>query len=383
VRRTQRIEKYLAALWQPGPTNGRVGALDGVRAVAAAMVFFVHFDAAFGVPLRPAPIAGLTAWAGLYGNFGVDLFFMLSGWLLYGGLQRRPQGYAAFMSRRVRRLYPTFLAVLAIYLVAGLLLPERSKIPADGALPYVLANLLLLPGVFPIVPIISVAWSLSYEMAFYVVLPPICWLLRALALSPRARLGVWGLAVIGHSVVTAWQCAGGRVLMFVAGMALVDLAAVPRLWAIARSWATPVLAAGILAVGLDAVAGWRLGSVPSGFSARLPGCGLAQLLTLMVLASVMLLALDHDNPLARLFQLARVRWFGNISYSYYLVHGLALHVCAAVIGHMIPLAQIPALAVPAVLVVAFGVTTLAAFALYAAVEYPLSVAQQQARVPVA
>jgi len=64
------------------------------------------------------------------GHSGVDLFFVLSGYLIYGALIRKKVSYLSFFRRSVERIYPTFLCVFAIYLVLSILFPEENKIPA-------------------------------------------------------------------------------------------------------------------------------------------------------------------------------------------------------------------------------------------------------------
>ena len=86
---------------------------------------------------------------------------MLNGYLIYGMLITRPQPFLWFMTRRVRRIYPAFVSV--IYVALSCVFPTQSKIPHGGpdATLYLVDNLLLLPGLFPIEPMITVAWSPS------------------------------------------------------------------------------------------------------------------------------------------------------------------------------------------------------------------------------
>src|SRR5262249_39236648 len=154
------------------PSNRRIIPFEGLRGLAVLLVFFVHFNAAFGDALAHGSAMwtlGRVLWAN--GNAGVDLFFLLSGYLIYGGLLPKPSGYWKYLARRVEPIYPTFLAVFGIYLALSLAFPAQSKIiePGRGTVPYLIENLLLLPGVFHIKPIVTVAWSLSYEFAFYLV----------------------------------------------------------------------------------------------------------------------------------------------------------------------------------------------------------------------
>lgn len=70
----------------------------------------------------------------------------------------REQHFTDFMARRIRRIYPAFLMVFAVYCALSFVFPRESRIPHDAPLGYLAANLLL-PGLFPIRPMITVAWS--------------------------------------------------------------------------------------------------------------------------------------------------------------------------------------------------------------------------------
>ena len=92
--------------------------MEGLRGFAVLLVFFVHYMA-----LIEPWLGDDAAWAETVslvvadvGNAGVDLFFMLSGYLIYGSLLARPQPYGLFLRRRIERLYPTFLVVFLVIL---------------------------------------------------------------------------------------------------------------------------------------------------------------------------------------------------------------------------------------------------------------------------
>jgi peptidoglycan/LPS O-acetylase OafA/YrhL len=70
------------------------------------------------------------------------------------------------MVRRLQRIYPAFLVVFA-FALALTITPIPGKIPHHPwQAVYLVANLALLPGLIPMVRIVDVAWSLSYEMFF-------------------------------------------------------------------------------------------------------------------------------------------------------------------------------------------------------------------------
>jgi peptidoglycan/LPS O-acetylase OafA/YrhL len=135
--------------------------MEGLRGFAVFLVFLVHYVTLVEPWVAASPhLAVLISALHGIGTTGVDLFFVLSGYLIYGSLISRPQGFARFMTRRVIRIYPAFTVVLAVYVALALVFPSESKIPtpATAGLIYLLQNFLLLPGLFAIEPLITVAW---------------------------------------------------------------------------------------------------------------------------------------------------------------------------------------------------------------------------------
>jgi len=312
--------------------------MEGLRGFAVALVFLVHY-----VSLSRSTDAVHTALHGI-GNSGVDLFFVLSGFLIYGSLIRRSQAFPAYMRRRVERIYPAFLAVFAIYLAISVAVPHRSKI--EGPL-HVVQNLLLLPGIFDITPIITVAWSLSYEMFFYLVVPA---LVTLLALRSRSRR--WRVTFIGSFALCYWlYCLryGGhpRLLMFCGGMLLCEAVQ-------ARIKGPPDTLAAVLAIaGLLAMLTPRL-QVPA----------------LFVAFPFLCLACFNGGWLSRLFSWTPMRWLGNMSYSYYLMHGLALQAAFMLVDVSSFWLGLP---------VMFAWTLLPSALLFLLVERPFSLVEKPAR----
>jgi exopolysaccharide production protein ExoZ len=153
--------------------------MEGLRGFA---VFLVHYCSLF----QPYMAIGTPSESILFilkntGNIGVDLFFVLSGFLIYGTLiTKNKTHFLLYFKRRFIRIYPTFLVVFLVYLILSVLIPTESKLPIDGLdkLLYVIQNLLLLPGIFEIPAIITVAWSLSYEVFYYITIPLILALIK-------------------------------------------------------------------------------------------------------------------------------------------------------------------------------------------------------------
>lgn len=366
-----RLSGLLAAMvrtleLQDAGTARRSLPMEGLRGLAVLLVFFVHYTTLVEPWLRNAA-ADLFQDIHRLGNTGVDLFFVLSGYLIYGTLIRKDTPFLAFMGRRIQRLYPAFIAVLVLYLLLSALFPAESKLPRDlgEAALYVLQNLLLLPGIFDIPPIITVAWSLSYEMLFYLVVPLLVDALRLRRWPVAWRTALFLLAAAAF-VVPGFPYP--RMAMFACGMILADI--LPRLRG--RAGIVPWLDLGAVAAVLACGAALARGLG-----------GTLDLVVLFVACFALCAAALLDaGVVARALAYRPLRLLGNMSYSYYLLHGLALKfffLCLRPFEGMIPASDLHYLIL---LPPAFLGTVLASYGLYLAVERPLSLlpAMRQGRL---
>jgi len=149
----------------PAPHRGaRLPGLDLLRALAISWVMISH-----------APLFGLVSpkpWVVKYGWMGVDLFFVLSGFLIAGQLLKAQANggapdYPQFFARRLLRTLPAFLAVLAVYALVPAARDRPTLLPLWRFLTFT-QNI----GLDPNPPkAFSHAWSLCVEEQFYLALP--------------------------------------------------------------------------------------------------------------------------------------------------------------------------------------------------------------------
>jgi peptidoglycan/LPS O-acetylase OafA/YrhL len=290
--------------------------VEGLRGVAVLAVLLFH--------------ANLIGPGG--GFVGVDVFFVISGFLITGLLLREREKtgriwLTQFYARRVRRLLPAALVVLVATLIVGLnvLAPlDRPGIGLDGAAAALsIANIrfaLAAGDYFSVETLPSPFlhfWSLAVEEQFYLVWPALI-LLAARGRNAACRVGIVLLGIIAVSLATS--------------VVVTDLA--PN-WAFyslpTRAWELGL--GGLLAVGGPALgrlpgrvvgfAGWiGLAAVVESlalFNAELPFPGWVAILP--SLGTAVLLA-GGSRPLGpgRLLAVPPLRWIGRISYSLYLVH---------------------------------------------------------------
>ena len=109
-------------------TDGRIMPMEGLRGLAVLLVFLVHNDALFStLAPRESLTYHLSRFGSAIGNVGVDLFFVISGYLIYGAVLKKNDHIIHFLRRRVQRIYPTFLCVFALYFAGALTLPDAGK----------------------------------------------------------------------------------------------------------------------------------------------------------------------------------------------------------------------------------------------------------------
>lgn len=170
----------------PHRSNG----LDNLRALAIALVFMYHYM----VFVSGEPTFG---WASSVGWVGVDLFFVLSGYLIgnqlfSGFVARRELSLSRFYARRALRTWPVFWLVLAVYFIFPEAMGGKPPPPLWKFLTFT-QNFQLQPGTA-----FSHAWSLCIEEQFYLVLPLV--VLLALKVGSH-RIQAWllllGLLAVG------------------------------------------------------------------------------------------------------------------------------------------------------------------------------------------
>jgi exopolysaccharide production protein ExoZ len=309
-----------------GEANGNVRPMEGLRGFAVLLVFVVHYVTLIEPWLsNGTDLFSLSRSLHTIGNSGVDLFFVLSGYLIYGSLISRQQKFLPFIRRRVQRIYPVFIIVFLIYIALSWIFPSENKVPPGlrDAFLYLCQNFLLLPGLLPVKPLITVAWSLSYEMFYYISLPLIISLLKLRQRSVNCRVYIFSALAVVFAIASAHYGGPTRLLMFMSGILLYEVTQ-HRLFSASGS------RAGIIALLAGLIS--PLASIDGSFGVIFKtGCLFA--------AFFVICHTCFERPLGalgRAFSSACLRWLGNMSYSYYLVHGLALKAAFLILGKLVP-----------------------------------------------
>ncbi|WP_091803267.1 acyltransferase [Lysobacter sp. yr284] len=352
----------------------RLPGLDLLRAAAVAWVMLFHSF------LNEGPDEGLT-WLCHYGWMGVDLFFVLSGFLIgsqvLAPLARGERlSFGGFYLRRAFRILPAFLAVLAVYL----LVPGFRESPGlESAWKFLSFTLNLLID-YRQNQAFSHAWSLCVEEHFYLVFPLLAWWLMRRS-STAAFVAICASVVLGgialragvwlHDVETegpvgesarSWFAEDiyfptwNRLDGLLAGVVLASLKIFrAQWWRRAQAYANGALLAGL---GVVAVAMWlfreRTGLLANAIGWPVLSAGFA----LLVFAGA-----TRASWIGR-WSIPGIGWLAATSYSLYLVHKGVFHVVDESVGDQLAGHSLVAFAV-------YGLAALAAAAvLHYGVEQP-------------
>lgn len=144
--------------------GGRLAALDGIRVLAALGVLFYHYfalESAWGkAPAEVFPHAHRLA---VYGWLGVEIFFLVSGFVICMSAWGRTVG--DFAVSRISRLFPAYWAAVAF---TSLVLYASPEVRAVSGFSDVMVNLSMLQGGVGVPNIDDAYWTLFVELKFYV-----------------------------------------------------------------------------------------------------------------------------------------------------------------------------------------------------------------------
>ena len=336
-------------------TSGQNQHIQALRAVAALLVVVGHSAHETAVL---SDLTGRDAVPLAFANwgFGVDVFFVISGFIMVytsADLFGRPGAPRIFLMRRIARIVPLYWLLTTALLIGALIAPRLLNVPIDGW-GHVLASYLFIPSLRApgeIRPVMALGWTLNLEMFFYA--------LFALALLLPFRAGMTALAV----VMTA--------------LALFGMIARPEQVQIAF-WTQSIILEFLFGC-LLAVAHLRGARLKGPAALGLALLGLAGIARIPALEGVMPDALRWGVPALMLVAAAALHqgeagrvtlWLavlGNASYSLYLVHPFALrplrNIWARLVGDALPLG--------AYIVTATVLATLVSLLVYRLMERPL------------
>lgn len=371
----RRLNRERIARWLLPPSGGKgeIRALDGIRAVAALSIVIFHTLLYLHVEYLPASQATGNSW--YYLSMGVQLFFTLSGFLLFRPYARalltgaELPSWARFYQRRALRILPVYWVILAV------MLATQWRSAGKPLWANVLTHFALIHDSFPRFnrDLNGPFWTLAVEVQFYLLLPLIAagvarvvGRTRSAARLIGALLGVIALAegirwadtlLMASLTSDALARGGGAAASFILTLATMGMqgknlevfflgALCATLYvlgsehqrlshALRRRIAWGLLVVG-LALSAVAAPAWELGAVMFSPGARWGWDIISYPLVVGLSFSALMLGVVWSGPWVRgVFEAAPLRFIGHISYSVYLWHLPILH------GTLAPFAAAP------------------------------------------
>ena len=337
--------------------QGRIPELDGLRGAAILAVWLGHY---FGLPAA-GPFRILDAnWYRL-GWTGVDLFFVLSGFLIGGillGARDSPAYFKTFYARRFFRIIPIYyvwtLAYVLVVGVGGNYLRAHARIGVVEGVDFgILAQFLFLQnfGNWLTSPLsywwFGATWSLAVEEQFYLIAPLLVRFFSKRTLVAALTTTFFAAPFIRFFVrrYAEHSLDEGYWLAYRLMPCRADALAVGMLLGIAwrnapfRKWldAHGGLLYSIFFVLLAGVAIlWRWFSNPQSYICQVFGYSWLALF----FATVLVLALSKPaGPIAVLARLGFLRDLGSVSYCIYIVHTAIYLICFQILLHTLPTAM--------------------------------------------
>jgi peptidoglycan/LPS O-acetylase OafA/YrhL len=314
--------------WRPLPAH--IPALDGLRGLAILLVMLYHQSI-----IRPAVLSDrIFARIFDFGWCGVDLFFVLSGFLITGILldTKTSDGcLRCFYARRILRIFPLYYAVVFFSLVV---LPYLShpKVASFGRIAgdelwywSYLSNLSIARAGAWRHGILDVSWSLAIEEQFYLVWPMLVLLLSsralrwvclgsiAVALSFRVSLLKWGADPISIYVLTPSRIDALAIGAWIAVSVREPAAGIARLRQIAAKLMLPLI------VGVLVLAACNQNR-RSQDAPLTQAVGFTMVALLAGAALVIVVAAKQGSLCHQVFNSRFMRTFGKYSYALYLFH---------------------------------------------------------------
>jgi exopolysaccharide production protein ExoZ len=173
--------------------------IQALRALAAVLVVVGHSlhetETISALVGRAAPDLSFVYW-----GFGVDIFFVISGFIMVytsADLFGQPGAWRIFLTRRLTRIVPLYWLLTTVLLVGGAIAPRLLNVPI-GDWQHVLASYAFIPSMRApgeIRPVMALGWTLNMEMFFYVLFA------GALAFPFRRGITVLALAITTFAMI--------------------------------------------------------------------------------------------------------------------------------------------------------------------------------------
>ncbi|MGI9285951.1 MAG: acyltransferase family protein [Pseudomonadales bacterium] len=283
-----------------------------MRAIAALLVVF-HHVAKKGEQYSTDPLSWYTV-----GGAGVDLFFIISGYVMCQTTFNRKTNIADFLQARIIRIVPLYWVLTSAALLIFLIMPERVN--SSGGVTSIFHSYSLLPTSSKY--LIHNGWTLSYEFYFYLIFA------FGLLLSGVLKHLIPSLVLMSLVLFGFYYDSEGVYFSFLTNSLLLEFICGIALFNCYRRIRFNIhLSFSLLPVSLILLT-WV--SISSGFSVRILDYGVPCLLFFIAL-----LNLEPTFQKFKANSLSRsAEFLGNASYSLYLIHPFMLVICAIMVAKL-------------------------------------------------
>lgn len=297
--------------------------LQYLRGIAALLVVYFH------AVLQLKNLGVVSSGLPLFGESGVDMFFVLSGFLMWITTDRSAISPGAFIVNRLIRIVPLYWGLTVAAGVVALLLPEVLKHTKFEAVHF-FSSLFFLPSINPsylddasetlkLTPVLVPGWTLNYEMFFYVIFAAVISLSGALRLPAIVfvflAICAWG-GFVGNSDSPITFYGNTIIFEFVFG---IIIAIAVRHGITIR----PVLALLGAVVGICTVVYFNIIDIP-----------MPRAIVFGIPAALLVYSLCCLERHTRTIRLPLLKALGDASYSLYLTHVFTLVICRLIFSRL-------------------------------------------------
>ena len=260
----------------------------------------------------------------MVGNAGVDIFFVISGFIMWNITAERPTSPSAFLKNRLIRIAPLYWLITTLLVAGAVAFPKLfPSLKID--IPYVIGSLLFVPmrppgslETGPIWPVLVQGWTLSCEMFFYFLFS------MCLFLRPSWRLAALSLALVGCVTAGLFYNGSNAIMLRLTEPIFLEFLAGVLLGVCVQRDLLPSRQWGYWLAGLAVIALFGL-AMSSVTQPRLLAWGLP---AVMLVGGALIVETTGGLP-----HLRWLRLIGDSSYSLYLTHGLVISVLGKVMMH--------------------------------------------------
>jgi len=291
--------------------NKTVVSIQYLRGLAAMMVVY-HHSVRKVLEMNPD---SMIPYSG-FGNAGVDIFFVISGFIMWVTTVTTTQTPAYFWYRRIIRIVPLYWFFTLVIIIPKLSIPEIFQ-NTQLELSHIVKSLLFIPHYHPFVsdqiwPLLIPGWTLNYEMFFYLLFG------ASLFISPRGRLPVLAFAFLFLVLLGQWVTSDNPLFITYTDKLILEFFAgiVIGVFYMRGNTLSPVVAALLVGAAVILLIGFETFLLADGM--RIVTWGIPA--TLLVFATI---SLDRAGKVPRNYSLKLI---GDASYSIYLSHILSIEV---------------------------------------------------------